>query len=187
VTRRPHTHGERPIHGADVGRRRPEHEDGGHEEVSGVTRHRVGLAHALADVPPVDCVVDDLEHRVEHRLQRSHVLVRDHETRPVVGRQRRELTHHAFAVVAQPADQLLPGYLPQFLGAGVDVHGHVPEAQGLLGGGIGASTGERGQIALGGVDEVADDVAGLPRHARGGPLPALRVGDQIEHRVHLSL
>src|SRR5439155_15980783 len=93
------------------------------------------------------------------------------EARPVVGLQRRELPHHALAVVAQPGDQLLPGHLPERLGPLVDVHGHVSEAQRIFDGGVTAGTGERRQVALGGVDEVADDVAGLPVLARGGGVP----------------
>jgi len=105
---------------------------------------------------------------------------------PVVGRQRRELLHPALAVVAQPADKLLPGHLPERLRAPVDVHGHVPEAQRLFGVSVAAGTGERRQVALGGVDQMADDVAGLPVLARGRRLPPRRVRHEVEHRLHLS-
>ena len=154
-------------------------------------------APALADVPAVEGIVDQLEDRVEEGGERAHVAVGCLEAAPLVLGERLEDVHHLGVVGLEPVDELALRRAPEGLGAGVDVLVHAPHAE-RLGGLAGPPGGvEAAEVPLGGVDEVPDDVAHLPVPGGGGRLPCpglrrqhqegARLLPQHAHQVVLAL
>lgn len=156
-----------------------------HQQVGGLPVERVRLAGALADVPGVHRVVDELRDRVEARREGSHVLVRHQEATPLVGVEALEDRQHLGSVLVEPREQLVLRHVAEGERAAVDVLVHALHAQWVGRRAAGASGVEAAEVALGGVDEVADDVADLPVARRRGRLPRGRRRRQREHLVRL--
>ena len=145
-----------------VGGRLPHDEAERHEQVGGVAVEGVRPAGALADVPGVHRVVDELGHRVEERRQRAHVLVRHEEAAPLLGVEALDEGEHLGPVLLEPSQQLVLRGAAERLRALVDVAVHVPHAERIRRGAAGPRDVDAREVALGGVDEVPDDVAHLP-------------------------
>src|ERR1700691_4236907 len=147
--------------------------------------HHVTLPGAVPYVPGVNAVVHQRAGRVEERRHRTHVEVRDHEAGPLVGRQRLQDPHHLVQVAAHPVHGLLlrqHAERDRLLTRAL-VHAGQPERVRRLGA---APRGlERREVALGGVDQVTDDVLDPPVFAGGWRLPRARPFGQLEHAVRL--
>ena len=184
VIRTPELH--RPGVGTDLRGGAPQHEAERHEQVGGAGLQRVRAAAALADVPAVHGVVDELEDRVEEGRQRAHVLVRDLETAPVLLGERLLDAQHLVERDAQPLDRRVALERPELLGALVHVGRHVDERHQRRRCPAAAGGVEADEVGLGRVDQVPEHVSHLPvpRARRGGP--GLRVVRQLEHARRLA-
>ena len=111
---------------------------------------------------------------------RSHVRVRDHEAGPLLGVERLEDAHHLVEIVADAAHHLGLRNVAERPSAvaGQLVHDGQPVR---IGGAARPGDLERLEITLGGVDQVADDVADLPVRAGGRCLPGAWL---LGHREH---
>jgi hypothetical protein len=111
--------------------------------------------------------------------------VRHEEAVPRVGVERLDESEHAVAIGPEPADELVLGCVPERQRTPVDVLVHVPHAERI---GRRLAIGRevpRREVALGRVDQVADDVAHLPVARRRRRLPDARCRGHREHVVGL--
>ena len=168
-----------------VGGRLPDDEAERHQQVSGVAVEGVRAARALADVPGVHGVVDELGDRVEERRQRAHVLVRHEEATPRVGVEALDEGEHLGPVLVEPRQQLVLRGASERQRALVHVPVHAPHAERIRGGAAGPRHVDAVEVALGGVDEVADDVAHLPVARGRRCLPRRRRRCQRQHLVRV--
>jgi hypothetical protein len=90
-------------------------------------------------------------------------------------------------VAAEPGEQVVAADVAESPRAGVDGGSHVHQRDAGVRLAAAAGGVEADEVALGGVDQVADDVPDLPRARRGGRLPDGRVRDEGEHAVGLGL
>ena len=168
-----------------VGGRLPDDETERNEQVGRIAVHRVALTRALADVPRVDGVVDELGHRVEARRQRTHVLVRDEEAAPCVGVEALDDRQHLGAVLVEARDQFVLRITAEGHRARVDVLVHGAHAERVRCCTPSVGHVEAGEVALRRVDEVPDDVTHLPVPSGGRGLPHARHRRQGEQLVRL--
>ena len=106
----------------------------------------------------------------------------DDQPAPFLGAEGLADLHHLGEVGAQPVDRLGLSQAAVLLGALVEAILHDPHAEGVGDGRAGPGRVEPDEVALGHVDQVTDDVPGLPFRAGGltGPGPVLR---HLEQRV----